>query len=268
MSVRSVVVVLVAAATVVVVGCVPDQPERMDSAGGAEGSLRRALPSRMDARDCADMFDRLVEARGRRGPTIRGAGSGGSSSGPLRVPVGEIGDWVVGTAEDEVVLVEDGRPASVCGPTGTPERPGPSVPPEGRVLFTDADLRTVVRGHEKGVAIYVWSPHMPLSVDGYSELVVAAEERGVTVVPLLFAESDPDFARREAARVGMPSPALRTVAAAELLLRDAQVHAPSVIVFRGREASPVMPGYRNAEGYGRWLDAALSPRDRPSDKAP
>ena len=54
------------------------------------------------------------------------------------------------------------------------------------------------------------------------------------LVPVLFAGSDRDFARREAERVGMPPAALREVRSVELTMRDGQIHAPSILVFTGR----------------------------------
>ncbi len=242
MSVPSVVVAFLAAAAVVVGGCVPDRPDR--SGTSVEGARQPA-----GATDCSAIFAQLV-ARG-------GGARMAVPFRPLRVPVGDIGDWMVGTPR-HVLHIEDGQPTTRCGKAGawsiavadalTATATASEVP-----SFTDADLRAAVERHPSGVAIYLWSPHMPLSVDGYSELREAAEARGLGVVPLLFAESDLDFARREAARAGMPESALLTVASAELILRDAQLHAPSVVVFRGRRASSVLPGYRNAEGYGRWL---------------
>lgn len=100
---------------------------------------------------------------------------------------------------------------------------------------------------------------MPLSVDGYGEVVAAADRLGLVVEPVLFSEGERSFARREAERVGMHSAALRELDAAELVLRDAQVHAPSVVVFTGDRVSTVLPGYRDRDGYRRWLERVLNP---------
>lgn len=264
MAVRPVVVALGAAATVFVSGCVPDSPSRLGG-GGTDRADPEALPFRVTDADCRTIHDRAVEERGRRGSSILAAPDGVGRSPAViealttvRTPVGDIGDWVIRTPTDGVVLVEDGRAATLCGPTGAPRRASGPVSSVGGLALTDADLRRAVGRHPGGLVVYVWSPHMPLSVDGYAPLREAAEARGLVVLPALFAGSDAGFAQREAERAAMPDSALRFLAATELILRDAQVHAPSVVVFQGVEASPVMPGYRNAEGYGRWLDAVLS----------
>ncbi len=128
----------------------------------------------------------------------------------------------------------------------------------GAATFTDADLRAALDEAEAtGVVLYAWSPHMPLSVDGWRELASAARMRGLNAIPLLIAHADTAFARREAVRAGIPAAGLREIASVELLMRDVQVHAPSILVLRSGRTSPVLPGYRNAEGYGRFLDAFL-----------
>ena len=45
-------------------------------------------------------------------------------------------------------------------------------------------------------------------------------------------------------------------------MRDALVHAPSIIVFTRDRISPVLPGYRNAEGYARFLADLFATVDR------
>lgn len=197
----------------------------------------------------------------------------------VRIPVGEVGDWVIWTSGPDrlprVSVVrdgrlavpdlaalrcsEDGRPSSPPGHSGLGERTDATIPASATATFTDADLRSSIEAHPAGVVVYVWSPHMPLSVDGYREVVAGADALGLTVEPVLFSEGERSFARREAERVGMPAAALRELDAAELVFRDAQVHAPSVVVFAGDRVSPVLPGYRDADGYRRWMERVLDP---------
>jgi hypothetical protein len=200
----------------------------------------------------------------------------------VRIPVRDrLGSWVVlrrGAYAVQRVTLERWDDAHVTtrivdDACRIHEVEGPSVRPEvDASSFTDADLRAVVgstlgseaqragaRGQGfAGVVVYAWSPHMPLSVDGFREIRAATTELGLRLVPVLFAGSDRDFARREAERVGMPPAALREVRSVELTMRDGQVHAPSILVFTGRRASPVLPGYRNAAGYRRYLRAYLA----------
>lgn len=129
--------------------------------------------------------------------------------------------------------------------------------------FTDRDVRWLVErassapGSIRGTVLYVWAPHMPLSVDGYGEIVEAATRLGLDVVPLLATGSDHDFALQEATRVGIPESGLREIRSVELHFRDAQVHAPAILVVLGGRMSAVLPGYRNADGYARYLLSLL-----------
>ncbi|MEM7414980.1 MAG: hypothetical protein AAF389_05740 [Gemmatimonadota bacterium] len=133
------------------------------------------------------------------------------------------------------------------------------LPVEG-ARFTDADLEAARRAHPGGVVVYAWSPHMPLSVDGLPEVAEAARDAGFGFEPVLIAPGDTSFARAELLRVGGPEAALRRIASVELLTRELQVHAPALLVFSADRVSPVLPGYRNAEGYRRFLEAFVEGR--------
>jgi hypothetical protein len=119
--------------------------------------------------------------------------------------------------------------------------------------FNDADLDRLLRT-ERRFVLYVWSPHMPLSVDGVHEAIRAGRALGVPVLPLLDPRADRTYAKSTAAAANLPSHALRVARSAELLRRDMFHHAPTVIAFAdGRQAGPVRPGYFDAAGYEHLL---------------
>ena len=240
--------------------CVPDRPVR----------------SRLDAflldAPCAAESRAAVVAWGARGDGIGAPPAPGVAS-TARFPTAEPGVWVVverGVSGAAVAvhrvdasgtrtLTFDARctatERTVPGPSAGVAASSPSGPGG---TFTDADLRSLLAASDGvPVVVYLWSPHMPLSVDGWREIEAAAASLGMTAVPVLIAHAEADFARREAARAGIPPEGLRSVASVELLMRDAQVHAPSILIFGADRVSPVLPGYRNAEGYGRFLEAFL-----------
>jgi len=122
--------------------------------------------------------------------------------------------------------------------------------------FDDEYLhRQIAAAAPAPLVVYVWSPHMPLAPDGWPEIERAASDAGMRVVPALIAHGDRAFASREAHRVGMPDDGLREITSIELLARQAQVHAPSIVIFSRSRVSPVLPGYRTEEGYRRYLGA-------------
>lgn len=188
-----------------------------------------------------------------------------SGARTVRLPTATFAEWVVLTLPVQdppiLMLVTPERTwtqtfAPDCS-TGLRQRPHQPISHDTAGLFTDAHLAARVDAAEKAAIIYAWSPHMPLSTDGYAEIRRAGEAVGLPVVPVLMAFSDTRFAAREAARVGIPAEGLRQVASNELIQRQVQVHAPSIVVFSRDRVSPVLPGYRNADGYRRFIESFL-----------
>jgi len=190
----------------------------------------------------------------------------------LRFRSSELGRWVVVTQEptgrlvarersptggrtwmfDEDCSVVESSPESAIGPT------------DSTIGFRDQDLAAAIsEAAPDPVVVYLWSPHMPLAVDGVAEVLEAGEQTGARVEIVLIDHADMDFARREVERVGLPENAMRVAASVELLMRDGQLHAPSMLIFSVDRVSPVMPGYRNAEGYARFIEAFRLPNRRP-----
>ena len=64
-----------------------------------------------------------------------------------------------------------------------------AIPGEGR--FTDAHLvRALEEAGSRAVVVYGWSPHMPLSGEGWAEIEDAARRLDVHVEPVLIMPSD------------------------------------------------------------------------------
>jgi hypothetical protein len=124
--------------------------------------------------------------------------------------------------------------------------------------FSDGDLIELLGRGSRGV-LYLWSPHMPLSVDGYAEIAAAARGRGLVVEPLLDPASDRAFASTVMRDRRLPANARRVADSVELQFRELPLHAPAVQVFSGgRLVGPVLRGFRTADEYGAFLDRVLS----------
>ncbi len=109
----------------------------------------------------------------------------------------------------------------------------------------------------KGV-IYVWSPHMPLSVDAFRHVASATEALGVALTVVVDPAGDPAYARAMARSAEMPVQAVRPFSSVELLFRNATVHAPSVLVYADRRILGLaIPGYRDATGYRTIIQQRL-----------
>lgn len=263
---------LAVASGVLLLGCVPDRPVRTEV-----DALAASVP-------CSAEVGRVLRAWS-AGPRYLAGPPGLGGAARHRIPAGGIGRWVVlSLAPSGMPVLErwsDGRYERIaldrrCAPAGSgvgsrghaigAPSGGSGRAPSAPGTFTDDDLRRALAARGAGgqgrsaLVVYAWSPHMPLSVDGYAEIRTAAGSLGMRVEPVLLPGSDRAFARREAERVGMPVAALREAASVELAMRDALVHAPTIVAFGRSRASPVLPGYRDVDGYREYLEAFLRGR--------
>ena len=179
-------------------------------------------------------------------------------------PTRALGVWIVEETSPSHAVLTRVEPAALtrvtwaagCAAT-TESRPRPAAPAPA---FTDADLARLLAGGGRGV-LYLWSPHMPLSVDGYAAVADAARARGVPVDALLDPAADRTFARTAAAAHGLPAAAMRVADSVELQFRELALHAPSAAVYaEGRLVGSVLRGYRTAEEYGAFLSRVLDGR--------
>ncbi len=178
------------------------------------------------------------------------------------LPTGALGFWVRLTVDPEgEVLVERVSARAVeslrfgprCEPVNGERRERP-IREDG---WTDAALAETIERGDVG-AILLWSPHMPLSVDAYGVLETLTLEMGIALVPILDPSADPAYAGAVAHERGIPSSALRPLSGIELAFRGMTTHAPSLQVFaRGRLVGPVVPGYRDREGFRLAIERAL-----------
>ena len=133
----------------------------------------------------------------------------------------------------------------------------------GADSVTDADLERHAARTRRFV-VYLWSPHMPLSVDGVRHAYVAAARLGLDLYAVVDPRADRAYGEKVAREVGLPPGATRRAASVELTFRDLLVHAPSLLVYvDGRATGPAVPGYRDAAGYERVMreQLALTGRD-------
>ena len=189
------------------------------------------------------------------------------AGGPLggqawRLPTRRLGIWIAMTVDPWTMptlarVDEYGTTRVRCGPGCAPVRSREAVSAVPAGAFGDADLAALVSTGAAGV-IYVWSPHMPLSVDAYHHITRAAEDVGLPVTALLDPAVDPSYARATAEASAIPKPALSRFRSVELIFRNATVHAPSVLVYaQGRVLGLAVPGYRDADGYRAVIEHRL-----------
>ena len=123
--------------------------------------------------------------------------------------------------------------------------------------FNDRDLARLLKNHTRGV-IYLWSPHMPYSVQGASEVQRVAHELAVESVLLLDPYAESELTDHVLRSQHLPSSATRRVRADVLANRGATQHFPTAIVFeRGRLDVQMLPGYTPPEDLRAYIRERL-----------
>lgn len=109
--------------------------------------------------------------------------------------------------------------------------------------FHDRDLDSLL--HEQGSGVlYLWSPHMPYSVQGAREARQVADALGIRPVLLLDPYAEPALAGSTARVNRLPAGALRRMRAGRLSRMGATQHFPTAVVFAaGRVDVRMLPGY-------------------------
>jgi hypothetical protein len=210
---------------------------------------------------CAQAANRQLAAWDSRGEFLPAG-----NATVLRSPTSRIGVWVeVRMAADRVVAVSriaaDDETIVTLDASCQARIDSHPVPEQANSpdVFTDEDVAAIVDSNEAGV-FYAWSPHMPLSVDGYAEIRAAAEALNIAVTPVLNGHANIGYAHDRARRVDMPAAGFARNRSVELNMRALNVHAPAILIYaHGRIVSPVIPGFRYAQDYegliGQFLES-------------
>ena len=173
-----------------------------------------------------------------------------------------LGTWVVelrGAHDVSLRRVADGHVTHVvwstdCVPSSS-ETPGPSL---GAERFTDTDLRRLVAEQPRGL-LYVWSPHMPLSIEGVALARMLAEGRGLPLTVLLDPAANETLARSIAETHGWPPTTTIVADSTELRFRDVLVHAPTLQAYAGgRLVGSALPGHHTNDEYSAYLDRVFA----------
>ncbi|MGI9625294.1 MAG: hypothetical protein ACR2QM_00545, partial [Longimicrobiales bacterium] len=206
----------------------------VSAACSPESGPERPWAGSLSSLPCADLLQSTLVGWGAGDEMFPGA-PGPEFQRRFRFPTEELGEWLLldaGADGAKITFVSPGQTlvrsvGEDCSSITMDEPSGTAA--DTADTFSDYDLRQVVESASaagsNGVVIYVWSPHMPLSVDGYSEIASAAADAGLHLVAVLFPGSDRGFATPEARRAGVPDAGLLEAASVELMFRDALVHA-------------------------------------------
>jgi hypothetical protein len=133
-----------------------------------------------------------------------------------------------------------------------------AIPSWARSEFQDKDLDKLLsiskKTHKKGL-IYIWSPHMPLSLRGVHEAKKITKSKGIELTVVLDPYASADLAAKVATRESFPKAYLRPLESRVLLEKNMTLHFPSVIPYRdGTLARDMRGGYDNPKRLASYLE--------------
>ncbi len=225
------------------------------------------LPQLASGSVCADAVERQLAAWHAGSEVLKTPGGplGGSV---YRIATDELGVWITfhrprGLDTTSLFLTKANETVRLdFGPSCEPipiTTPSAAIP---RDAFTDDDLKQLLARQDR-VVVYLWSPHLPLSAEGYAEIVAAASTVGIALAAVVDASAERSFVRRVADEYEIPADATRPTRSIELLFRDLAVHTPSILVFANKTVSAPLPGYRNRAAYTTHLESIFEPVNDP-----
>ncbi len=128
----------------------------------------------------------------------------------------------------------------------------------GMAVFNDSNLNDLLKSSSWGV-IYVWSPFMPLSIEGIKEIRQAMTEKGKGKLTILVDGKANIKAATDLVEKGIVNAEdIRQVDSPELLARGVALHYPSAYIYKSRFLSNrSYIGHKSATVYSKWIDSEI-----------
>lgn len=130
-------------------------------------------------------------------------------------------------------------------------------------VFTDQDLENFLKNGKKKnqrQIIYIWSPHMNMSIYGIGEAEKAAQEMKAELLVLLDPAADLRAAQEKAKKYGIKrKDVFRRAGSGELFARDQRLHYPVYFVAqRGNILSRPRWGHDTSMEMKTWIDRSIA----------
>ncbi|GEM_PF-2719416 len=126
--------------------------------------------------------------------------------------------------------------------------------------FLDRDLDLLLKKNKRGV-IYLWSPHMSLSVYELVEMKKYLSSLKIPVTILLDLNADIDSANKSIQKIDLPLDYLKRMNSRKLESFGATIHYPSTVFYKDGELVKKVPGFNGKKSLvdliKKYLDAEL-----------
>ncbi len=126
--------------------------------------------------------------------------------------------------------------------------------------FTDADFRKLTSDGKPGL-VFVWSPHMRLSLKSHRNAQEVAKELKLPLTVVMDPSADSKLAEVRLKEGGLARTALRRAQSFELFYRGVLNHFPALVVYdRGRVVANAFPGFKTKKRYVDFIQKGIASR--------
>ncbi|MFZ4713814.1 MAG: hypothetical protein ACOYL6_08895 [Bacteriovoracaceae bacterium] len=123
--------------------------------------------------------------------------------------------------------------------------------------ITDQVVKEFVKNNTQGM-IYIWSPHMPLSVTGLPGLKKAAADQKIPILFVMDNSASEALVKKYLKSGSITMEQTRKLASMELYQQDATLHYPSLLIFKkGQFVLPTHFGNRTEQEYSEIIKSKL-----------
>lgn len=119
--------------------------------------------------------------------------------------------------------------------------------------FNDMHLKKLVDEKKTGI-IYLWSPQMPLSIQGVNNIIKATKQQQLNLTVLLDSNADLAQAKKMQEENKWPTSFLARANSLELEMRNAFIHFPNLLFYSHQKMQmEIAPGLKTIKNYQALL---------------
>ena len=122
--------------------------------------------------------------------------------------------------------------------------------------FKDENLKKLLSKNKNGI-IYLWSPHMTISVQELSEIFLARKKIKAHFTILLDKNADMNLAKKMVTKLKLPIDYLLKMNSRELEEFGLTIHFPSLVIYKNGKLKKRIPGYTGVPGIQSMIKEHL-----------
>jgi hypothetical protein len=122
--------------------------------------------------------------------------------------------------------------------------------------FSDEDLTALLKKHDKGF-LYLWSPHMSLSVLELKELIKSQSKLSVPITFLMDSKADLNHAEFLLKGIKNSNIYFKMIGSKKLIDFGMTIHYPSLVFYKNNKLLIRIPGYSGVKSIKKYIEKYL-----------